>query len=271
MSIISMKKIMLLGRYCFAVAVIASGVQQLVTGHFVRLVPPLPSWISWPSLWAYLVGAALIVAGLLILSGKMPRLATTVLGAMFVATFVFQRVPEILSNPSAGFVWTNPCKVLTLLGGAIILAATLPDENPRGFVWTRKLLPMGSIFLGLFLVLCGVQHFVYADFVVTLVPGWIPPGRLFWAYFAGVALIGGGVGVLVPATVRWAGTLSGLMILLWVPLLHIPKALANPRDPGETSAIFEALALSGVAFLVAGGGRFVKESNHALPANGSRH
>jgi hypothetical protein len=41
------------------------------------------------------------------------------------------------------------------------------------------------------------------------------------------------------------------MVFLWVLMLHIPRALADPSVPGETSAIFEALALSGVALLVA--------------------
>jgi uncharacterized membrane protein YphA (DoxX/SURF4 family) len=65
-------------------------------------------------------------------------------------------------------------------------------------------------------------------------------------------LIAGGLGIFLPATTRAAAAMSGLMIFLWVFLLHIPRAIAPPRDPGETSAIFEALAISGVAFLVAG-------------------
>ena len=67
-------------------------------------------------------------------------------------------------------------------------------------------------------------------------------------------LLAGGIGILFPQTLRLAALLSGLMIFLWVPMLHIPRALADLSVPGETSAIFEALALSGVALLVAGSG-----------------
>jgi hypothetical protein len=42
------------------------------------------------------------------------------------------------------------------------------------------------------------------------------------------------------------------MIFLWVLLLHIPRALAGPNHANETAGIFEALAISGVALLVAG-------------------
>jgi hypothetical protein len=41
------------------------------------------------------------------------------------------------------------------------------------------------------------------------------------------------------------------MIYLWIVLLHIPRALAAPRDSNETTAVFEALAIGATAFLVA--------------------
>ena len=228
----------LLGRIFFAIALVASGIQQLLIADFVRLVPKLPAGIPWHPFWACLVGVILIVAGWAIILQKSARWAATVLGAMFLLTFLLQRVPEIASNPSAGFMWTNPCKVLALLGGVLILADRMPL--------------LGPVFLGVFLLVCGVQHFVYAGFVDTLVPGWMPPGPRFWTYFTGTALAAGGVGILLPKTRRWAALMSGLMIFLWVLLLHIPRALADPHNAGETSAIFEALALSGVCLLVAG-------------------
>ena len=99
--------------------------------------------------------------------------------------------------------------------------------------------------------MCGIQHFVYTDFVTTLVPAWIPAPR-FWTYFTGLALMAGGTGILVPKTARLAATLSALMIFLWVLLLHIPRAFAEANHANETAGVFEALAISGVALLVAG-------------------
>ena len=44
------------------------------------------------------------------------------------------------------------------------------------------------------------------------------------------------------------------MIFLWVVMLHIPRAVtATPATrANETTAVFEALAFSGLAFLLAG-------------------
>ena len=106
------------------------------------------------------------------------------------------------------------------------------------------------MFLAFFLLVCGVQHFVYARFVAELVPSWIPP-QLFWTYLTGVALIAGGAGMLLPRTARLAGAMSALMIFLWVLLLHIPRTIMLPEHAFETAGAFEALALSGVALIVA--------------------
>ena len=240
----------LLGRIFFATAVVASGIQQLIRADFVRLVPNLPAWMPWPGAWAVAVGALLVVIGAAWLTGFHVRRAALALGALLLATFVVQRVPEILARPGTGFVWTNPSKVLALLGGALVLGATArPAATTRD--WLQPLVPAGPALFGVFLVICGVQHFVYADFVDTLVPGWLP-GTRGWTLFTGVCLQAGGLGVLLPPTRRWAGWASGVMIFLWVLLLHLPRAIALSRDPGETSAVFEALGMSGIALLIAG-------------------
>jgi uncharacterized membrane protein len=235
------------GRMFFAVSMVAFGIQQLATGAFVRLVPPAPAWISSPSFWAYLVGIVLVVAGLAIGAGYHARWAAAVLAVLIAFLFLALHLPLAASKPLVGFMWTNPCKALAMLGGVIILANALPREDPGFF---RKLMPLGPLFLGGFLLLGGIQHFVYADFVDKLVPAWIPGTRL-WVYFTGLALIAGGVGILLPKTRRLAALWAGIMILLWVVLLHIPRALADLHNAGETSGVFEALALSGVAFILA--------------------
>lgn len=239
-----------LGRIFFSIAVAASGLLQLITASFVRLVPPLPTWIPSHSSWAYLIGAVLIVIGLALLgTGRGARWAAALLGLMILLDFLFLHLPLAATNPRAGFMWTNPAKALAILGGVIVLAGVLPEENTSIAHLFRKLRPLGPLLLSGFMILGGIQHFVYIDFVAKLVPAWVPEPR-FWAYFTGVALIAGGVGLLLPKTARWAATMSGIMIFLWVVLLHIPRAVAL-RDAGEASGVFEALALSGVAFMLA--------------------
>jgi predicted nucleic acid-binding protein len=57
---------------------------------------------------------------------------------------------------------------------------------------------------------------------------------VFWTYFAGVALIAGGIGMMAPMTMRLAGMLAGIVILLWVVLLHIPRAMSAPHESNSS-------------------------------------
>jgi len=248
-----------LGRSFFGLAVLASGVLQLVIGDFVRLVAQLPSWLPAHSVLAYLCGALLVVAGLAILSDRMARPASAIVAGGILAQLVFLYPPSMFANPQIdrpllrGFMYTNPLKCLALVGGAAILVGRSRDMSRALESLVRaigKLEPWGATFLAAFLFVCGFQHFWYADFVVTMVPAWIPPGQRFWTYFTGAALMAGGTGILVRPTARLAATLSALMIFMWVFLVHIPRAFAGPDHANETAGIFEALALSGVALMV---------------------
>ncbi|MEO6568298.1 MAG: hypothetical protein ABIO94_06005, partial [Opitutaceae bacterium] len=173
---------------------------------------------------------------------------------LLLISFLALQVPVIISDPSHGYQWTNPCKALALIGGALLLATGSAHRFMRSDL-DRRIPSVGTLaclitFSG-FLLLAGVQHFVYLDFVIQLVPSWMP-GRTFWAYATGVALVAGGSGMLIPQTRRLAATLSGIMIFLWVILLHLPRAFFEANQTNEWGGVCEALALSGVAFLLAG-------------------
>src|SRR5262245_17172072 len=105
----------------FGVAVLLTGLQQLVIGHFVRIVPKLPDGIPAQPLIARLAGALLIAIGIALLTGKLARLAASVLALLLLAILLLLYVPAIPTNPWAGFMYTNPLKVLALVGGLMVL------------------------------------------------------------------------------------------------------------------------------------------------------
>jgi uncharacterized membrane protein len=225
------------GRYCFGAAVAASGLMQLVNGSFVRLASPLPPWMGPAAAWSSTTGVLMLLIGAAMLSGYRTKTAALLFGALILGLFIVKGVPDILSNPRAGFMWTNPAKMLALFGGAMVL-------GERGGKWPW----LAPVLLGIFLLICGAQHFVYAGFVDGLVPAWLPPGQRFWTLFAAVALLTGGVGVILPRPRRLAGLWSGVMIFSWVFLVHLPLAM---KSAPEFAGVFEALALAGTAWLVA--------------------
>jgi hypothetical protein len=71
------------------------------------------------------------------------------------------------------------------------------------------------------------MHFLYAREAADYIPSWIP-GHLFWMYLTGSALIGAGIAIILKIRIKVIATLLGAMILTWVLILHIPKAIAAP-------------------------------------------
>jgi uncharacterized membrane protein YphA (DoxX/SURF4 family) len=77
------------------------------------------------------------------------------------------------------------------------------------------------------------------------------PGRLFWAYFVGVAFFAAAAGILYERTSRPAAILLGVMFFLFVVLLHVPRIAAHSREGNEWTSGFVALAMCGYACVLA--------------------
>jgi len=238
-----------IGRVFFGLSLCAFGILQFIYGDFVPgRAPAWPAGVPGRLAWAWVSGALLIAAGAAVISGKRARGPALLAGGMIFLWALVRHIPLVAANPH-GAVLTGVGKAVALCGGAFAIAG-LPTEER----WTNSgLVLVGRVCLGAFMILGGIQHFLYTQFVATLVPHWIPH-PMFWAYFAGVALLAGGAGLLVTKTARLAAALSGVMIFLWVVLLHVPRALAAlpAQRRNEWTAVFEALAFSGIALAIAG-------------------
>ncbi len=132
-----------------------------------------------------------------------------------------------------------------------MVARSFPDGRSSGLLGAlNKLAPYGQYAFGVLLFLFGIDHFLYIDFVKNLVPAWIP-GNTFWTYFTGVALMGAGLSILINFKPRYVGFLLMLMLLIWLLVLHIPRAVMAPvTDNGnEWTSVFQCMAFAGMAIL----------------------
>jgi uncharacterized membrane protein len=236
------------GRICFGLALVAFGVASFAVGDFVAgRAPAWPAGIPGRLAWVYVAFVALSAAGVAIIRERHAVRGALVAAAMVFVWALLRQLPVAMADHQLGGAWTNLGKALALSGGAIGVAGSVLLE--RGDVDARRagtLHLIGRCSLGAFLVLAGTQHFLFTQFVVTLVPAWIP-GATFWTYLAAVALIAGGIGLVIPRTSRLAAALVGAMIFTWLLVLHIPRGIAmNNRN--EWTAVIEALAFSGIAF-----------------------
>jgi uncharacterized membrane protein len=254
-----------LGRIFYGLAIAATGIQQFFFKEFFHILfPPLPFHVPGLIYIAYLVAAILIVAGIGIALFIRVKFFAYLLAYLFLFFFIFSYIPFELFispyNPIHLGLWINPLKEFAYAGGAFAIAYKMPDDMNDMSVKTKftrllqKIAPYGRIMFAITMTSFGLSHFYYTRTVEEMVPEWIP-SHLFWTYFAGVALMGAGIAIILNIRIQLIGNLLGIMIFLWFICLHIPGALASPlTDNGnEVTSAFSALAFSGIAFVIANG------------------
>jgi len=108
-----------------------------------------------------------------------------------------------------------------------------------------KIVALSNLCFAVPLAVFGALHLSDVESVLPIVPSYMP-WRLFWAYLVGVALLAASLSIATKIQVRWSGLLFGIMMFLFVAMLDIPGALANPKDRfGWTLLIRESAFASG--------------------------
>lgn len=256
-----MERLIALGRWIFAVALIALGAEnvicawlrlytkQVYDGQTVLAVIP---WVPAHAFWGYLMGTILLASGLAIFTGIQARLMSVVLGSWFLL-FVLLHSNAIIASRTAAF------EMLFLSGSAFRLTATLPGEvlvSERRNLLLEVLTKSSRYFLAISCIVFGIDHFILLRFVASLIPSWIP-FHLLWAAFTGACFLAAGLSFATRWLARWAGFWLGVMFLLWFVLLHMPRVLGlagivgAPHNPNEWSSALIALAIGGGAWILA--------------------
>jgi uncharacterized membrane protein len=123
----------------------------------------------------------------------------------------------VLGIPAVTF-WPYFAGGITLIIGL----ACFPKQEIRSARGPDKLIWFGPLLVAIAIAIFGADHFATAKFVAMIVPRWMP-WRLFWAYFVGVALLAGALSLASKVYWRLAAALFGIMLWLFVAMLHIPN------------------------------------------------
>jgi len=237
----------------FATGILALSIICIIYRDFIIGRPP-----AWPAKFivnpalAYISATVLIIAAIAILFKRKAGPAALLIAVLILLLSVSRHLPNFMID------WVNAYKAIAFVGGALIIAASfLKDDNhitQRLWVnarWENGILVTGTILLAVFLIACGYAHFKWAAGIQNFIPAYIP-FRLFWTYFCGACLVAGGAGLLIPQTKSLAALLSGIMILGWFVLLHIPLLLANLNNQSNRMGLCESFIFSGILFALAG-------------------
>ena len=113
------------------------------------------------------------------------------------------------------------------------------------------LVVFGPAFVAAALAAFAGEHFTIASSIAQLVPKWMP-GRLFIAYFVGVAHLAAASSFVARRYVRWSSLCLAVMFGLFVLLMDLPSAVSHPavRMGWSLAARQATFALGALALFV---------------------
>lgn len=247
------------GRIVYCIGLVGMVLPQLfygkINGSFFPAWPGLP----WVPVWTWLFSIFTIVACMAISFDIKGRPIALVLAGLLLAMLVFGSLAfELFIDPAHNhlFAWGALLTGLAITGGAFVVAGSFTEETtdkkPVFIGWPGSLISLGSLFFCITIVTYGCFHFAYPEQVFTLFPNWIPY-RMFWTYFFGVALVMNGLAIAFRIKLRLAGILMSAMLIMFLIVIHIPLAIADPwgANAFQLTRIFGALAFSATAYLIA--------------------
>ncbi len=108
----------------------------------------------------------------------------------------------------------------------------------------NAILGLGKYIFAVPFAIFGIFHFMGADAMAAMAPG----GSIM-VYFTGACLIAATVSILIGKYDKLATALLGVMLLLFVVLVHA-KGLSDPaQQQMATMSILKDLALAGAAWM----------------------
>jgi uncharacterized membrane protein len=251
-----MNKFVPIARFLFAIAIFFFGIQHFIYSHFLPDLESVPAWLRNQAIPAWIMGLLLIATAFCISTQIKDRQAAKILGVVCLFNALVVHLPRVIADPHNGNEWTTCFELLAICSGALVLAGILRKKSPAGAPvtgWDRftgRLIIAAPYFFAASLFVYTMLHFVYADYIATLIPSWIP-ARLFLSYFVGVAFLASAIGIAIKKAGRLAAMLMGIMFYTWFLILHLPRVIASPQTEAEWTSAFVALAIGSTAWMLA--------------------
>ena len=128
-----------------------------------------------------------------------------------------------------------------------LLAAKNNIAHARGI---DKIVALAPLCFAIPLAVFGAEHLSSQQSLLAGVPSYMP-WRMFWVYFVGFALVAASLSIATRRQVRWSGLLFGVMMFLFVAMLHLPRAVTTGGRIPWTIVVRE-MSFGGAGWVLAG-------------------
>jgi uncharacterized membrane protein YphA (DoxX/SURF4 family) len=232
----------------YGLGAVVLGITGLFWGDFAVVWQPPSVSAPGQSFLGYVVAAIPLLAGL-----AMQRQRTVFMGAIallvgYCLAIIFFDVPRGFAHPSVFLVWYGVLENLALAAGALIICTYHARLNPGS---AELLCKVARVVFGICLIYFGLAHHVALANTVGMVPAWLPPNQIFWAYATAAGHIAAGIAIISGIYARPAAMLLTAMFMVFAILVHAPTVIAAPHNHFAWSENAVNFALIGSAWVIA--------------------
>lgn len=122
------------------------------------------------------------------------------------------------------------------------------SSSPRRHETTIKL---GLYLFAISWIVFGIEHLIYAGFVATLVPPYIPV-HIFGVYLTAAAMIAAGISFIINIKTQLAAWLIAAMLGLFILMIHIPSLIIKPHVDISWTRAIQDISLMAAALMLTG-------------------
>jgi len=235
------------GRFGYGIAAIGFGICGLIW----------PAFDQWPLIGAlagvphrevlpYIVAAVEILGGVAVLVPRTARAGAIALGAVYLA-FVVLAVPSVVAHPLVYNGYGNLFEQLSFVAGAALIFAL---SGPTG-AQSARVTWVAYYAFALCVVSFALEQWFYLPQTASLVPKWMPPGQMFWAYATTLAFLLAAIALLTRLLPRLAARLTAAMVAVFGLLVWVPALVAGPNVLSNWTESAETLGIAAIAWIVA--------------------
>jgi uncharacterized membrane protein len=203
--------------------------------HFTAargLMTLVPRWLPGPLFWTYFVGVGLLAAAISFIAWRYVRWSAPLLALFFLIVVATLDLPNVSEGMHDRFFWILTVRESCFAGGAMVLAGSVrPSTSWAG----TALIRLGRAIVALVMVFYAMEHFLFPRNVPgvpleKLTPAWVPAPTLL-AYLVGIALLLGGIGLLIRRCIRIAAAGTGMMLVLLTAFFYLPILATELHSP----------------------------------------
>lgn len=241
------------GRLLYALAVTLIGMQFIIYSDFNSTLFPLQPLLAGKNLVLRSFGIITVLCGFAMGIEKFAEQAAILLAGMLVLIFLTIHVPGIYEHPRNGAAWTASAEVLAIAMGALMFPANfrINKLKKKPSKLSLQAAQWGITVFGFTLFVFGVQHFVYTEYVASVIPSWILLAN-FVTYLAGILFILISLAFILRRRTQMGALLFSIIFLIIILIVHMPRLIKHPQLHDEWTSGFIAMAMCGIGLLIGG-------------------